>query len=721
VLRDLDLQPYYRSGRNRLLRDFYEPALSQARRYDRAVGYFTSAALAAAARGVRPFVERDGLMRLVASPHLTEEDVTAIQKGYEARNDVIQRALLRELAVPEIPDLVRQRLEFLAWLVAEQRLDIKIAIVDDGSGDLGIYHEKVGIFADDRDDRVVFTGSANESVGGLVANFEALEVFRSWLPEDEARVSRWVADFDALWENRTSGLVVYDFPAAVRQELLDRYRPDQRPRHDPEEAEAAAIVAADRAPFGVPAIPGHVELRQYQRSAVRTWFAANGCGLWEMATGTGKTFTALAAVANVYRRLAARDRALAVVVVCPFQHLVGQWAEAAAAFGIRAIRCSGSRGSWMPTLGAALPAITAGEIPFVLAVATNQTFAGDAFQAHLLPFRGDLLLIGDEVHNLGAPTLRRALPEHAAYRLGLSATPERLFDPAGTSELYQYFGDSVFTFTLADAIAAGALVPYRYHPVLVTLHEQEEEEYVRLTERIARLGGSQDDLDPESAQGPLQMALFERARLVGRAAAKVPALQQLMEPFRYTTHNLVYCADSPAGPGSAPSQLDAVTAMLGRALGMRVNTYTHETSTVDRDERRRRLASGDLQALVAIRCLDEGVDIPEAQRGFILASTTNPRQFVQRRGRLLRRSPGKRRADVYDFLVVPPDVSADEKLWKIERRLVRRELARVMELADAAENGPEALGPLLDLRRRYDLLDIGGSPAGDGAGGRNGG
>jgi superfamily II DNA or RNA helicase len=409
-----------------------------------------------------------------------------------------------------------------------------------------------------------------------------------------------------------------------------------------------------------------------------------------------------------------------VVVVCPFQHLVGQWADAAAAFGIRAIRCVGARETWMPTLGAALPAITVGEIPFVLAVATNQTFAGDAFQAHLLPFRGDLLLIGDEVHNLGAPTLRRALPEHAAYRLGLSATPERHFDPIGTSELFRYFGDPVFTFTLADAIAAGALVPYRYYPVLVALSDDEEEEYLRLTERIARLAGSQDDLIPESTQGPLQMALFNRARLIGRAAAKVSALLEVMEPLRDTTHNLVYCADSPAGPGSAPSQLDAVTATLGRALDMRVNTYTHETSAADRDERRRRFARGDLQVLVAIRCLDEGVDFPEAQRGFILASTTNPRQFVQRRGRLLRRSPGKRRAEVYDFMVIPPDVSTDEKLWQIERRLVRRELARVMELADAAENGPEALAPLLELRRRYDLLDVGGSSSDSRAGGRNG-
>ncbi|MDA8310875.1 MAG: DEAD/DEAH box helicase family protein [Actinomycetota bacterium] len=708
MLRDLDLQPYYRSDRHRLLRDFYEPCLATASRYDRAVGYFTSATLAAAARGLRPFIDREGRMRLVASPHLSDDDVEAIRSGYEARDDVLQRALLRELTGAEVPDPIRQRLEFLAWLIGVERLEVKIAIVS-GHGQLGIYHEKVGIFFDERGDSVVFSGSANESVGGLLANFEALEVFRSWLPEDAGRAERWVVDFEHLWTNRTAGLEVHDFPEAVRHELLERYWPTARPRHDPEEeaADPAELVREGRAAFGQPTLPPAIELRDYQKLAVQRWFAAGGRGIWEMATGAGKTFAALAAVAQVYRRLTDNDRSLAVVVVCPFQHLVEQWAEAAATFGIRAIRCSGSRDSWMTTLADAFAGTAANEIPFVLAAATNQTFAGDAFQAHLLPYRGDLLIIGDEVHNLGAPTLREALPEHAAYRLGLSATPERHFDPEGSAELAGYFGPTVFSFSLADAIDAGALVRYRYFPVLVPLSDDEQEQYLALSERIARLaataGGS---LDAGEVPGPLQIALFERARLLGAASGKVPALRALMEPLKDSSHNLVYCADSESRPGQQP-QLEQVLSLLGRDLQMRVNSYTHLTTPAEREERRRRFAEGDLQALVAIRCLDEGVDIPEARRGFILASTTNPRQFVQRRGRLLRRAPGKERADLYDFIVVPPEVSStDRKLWETERRLVGRELARVVELADAAANGPEALGQLLDLRRRYDLMAV---------------
>jgi superfamily II DNA or RNA helicase len=271
---------------------------------------------------------------------------------------------------------------------------------------------------------------------------------------------------------------------------------------------------------------------------------------------------------------------------------------------------------------------------------------------------------------------------------------------------------------LADAIAAGALVPYRYCPILVPLTDDEKEQYLELTERIARLaaiGGG--DLTSEFSQGPLQIALFERSRLLGGAAGKLPALRTVMQPFRETTHNLVYCADSDMTHGGV-SQLDGAVALLGRDLRMRVNSFTHLTTPVDREERRRRFASGELQALVAIRCLDEGIDIPEAARGFFLASTTNPRQFVQRRGRLLRRSSGKQRADLYDFIVVPPEISSDtdKKIWEIERRLVGRELLRVVELADSAQNGPEALGQLLELRRRYHLLDIGvsGGPVADG-------
>ncbi|MFB4285073.1 DEAD/DEAH box helicase family protein [Nonomuraea sp. MTCD27] len=712
MLRELGLEPYYRSDRHRLAYDFYEPCLAQACRYDRAVGYFTSTSLAAAARGLRAFVSREGRMRLVASPHLTDEDVKAIQEGYDSRHDVVQRALRRALPI-EIPDPVRRRLQFLAWLIAEERLDVKIALVE-GENHLGVYHEKVGIFADEVDDMVVFTGSANESVGGLLANFEALEVFRSWLPEDAARAHRWADGFEALWSNQTPGLLVSDFPQDISNQIVERYKPSRRlirGREElddvagREELDDVAYTASERAPFGIPRLPDGLRLREYQQDAVRSWFAANGRGVWEMATGTGKTFAALVATAHAYRRLADHGRALAVVVVCPFQHLVEQWAGAAAEFGIRAIRCSGGRARWMSTLGTALAAASAQEIPFVLAVATNQTFAGDSFQAHLRSYRGDLLLIGDEVHNLGAPTLNRALPESAAYRLGLSATPERHFDPEGTSQVFAYFGTTVFAYTLAQAIAAHALVPYRYYPILVSLTSDEQEAYLSLTQRIARLAAKDDELIPEAAQGPLQMALFQRARLTGRAEGKIEVLRRLIKPLRHTSHNLVYCADSGVANGGV-SQVDAVVHVLGRELGMRANTYTHLTTSQERDERRRRFASGDLQALVAIRCLDEGIDIPEARCGFILASTTNPRQFIQRRGRLLRRSPGKERADLYDFIVAPPEVSSDRKVWQVERRLVGRELLRVVELADAATNGPEAIGRLLELRRRYELLGI---------------
>jgi superfamily II DNA or RNA helicase len=456
----------------------------------------------------------------------------------------------------------------LAWLIGAGRLDIKVALVP-GSGQVGIYHEKVGIFTDERGDTVVFTGSANESVGGLVANFEALEVFRSWLPEDVARVERWVGDFDNLWENQTMGLLVYEFPQAVRQELLERYRPGERPHRDPEEPpdDPADIERSSRAPFGEPAFPAELELRDYQKTAVQRWFAANGRGIWEMATGAGKTFTALAAITHVYRRMVEHDRSLAVIVVCPYQHLVDQWAESAGAFGVRAIRCSGSRDSWMATLGSAMEAVSVNEIPFVLIATTNQTFAGDAFQAHLLPFHGDLLIVGDEVHNLGAPTLHRALPEQAVYRLGLSATPERHFDDDGTSRIFDYFGSTVFTFTLADAIAAGALVPYRYYPVLVTLTDDEQEQYLELTERIARLSVMGGELTPESSQGPLQIALFERSRLLGGAANKIASLRTVIEPLADTSHDLVYCADSGVTHGGL-TQLDAAVALLGRDLDM---------------------------------------------------------------------------------------------------------------------------------------------------------
>ena len=660
VLSNLELLPAYRSGRNSLVSEFYVPCMSMCSRYDRAVGFFTSTSLSVAAKGLSRLVQNKGTMRLVASPSLTPEDAAAISEGYRKREEIIEQAIIRELNNEMITDdVIKERLSCLAWLIEHRRIDIKIALVEDSSG-IGVYHEKIGIFHDSTGGFVAFTGSANESSSGLVSNFESIQVFRSWLLSDTERARLVRQDFEDLWNNLTPGLKLYPFPEAARRQLLT-LRSKVAPTSDPEDHESdthSPATASLCGSLGLPSMPPDLVVREYQKIAVRKWFEANGRGIFQMATGTGKTVTALALITQLYKGCATQKRVLTVVVLCPYKHLVTQWAEECMKFGIHPIQCMESKSIWHPSLLNLIATQKSGALPFLLILVTNSTFASDAFQDALLSITHDALLVADEVHNLGAEELRAALPENAQYRLGLSATPERWFDEVGTQALYGYFGKPVFELSLREAIEQGALTPYRYFVHLVQLEDDEAEVYFEISKRIGMLtvSGSQQLTDDSlGASQALKILLLKRARLIASARQKLAVLQHTVEPLKETTHNLFYCGDGvvESTDGETRRQLDAVTLLLGSTMGMAIDSYTSETDVEKRTDLRRRFADGELNGLTAIRCLDEGVDIPETRRAFILASSSNPRQFIQRRGRVLRRSPGKLEAEIHDFVVTP--------------------------------------------------------------------
>ncbi|MFB2924188.1 DNA phosphorothioation system restriction enzyme [Aerosakkonema funiforme] len=454
---------------------------------------------------------------------------------------------------------------------------------------------------------------------------------------------------------------------------------------------------------GCPRIPPSLHLRGYQQQAVTNWLANKGRGTLKMATGSGKTITALAIATELYHKIGLQ----VLLVVCPYQHLVKQWARECEKFGIEPILAFESVRRWQTLLSTQLYNVRSSNQLFLAVITTNSTLISEGFQSQLKYFPEKTLIVGDEAHNLGAPRLEESLPRNVGLRLALSATPERYFDEDGTQSLFDYFGPVLQPeFTLKDAIQQGALVHYLYYPILVELTESESRSYIKLTKSIGRslqyrqregqAGGISDE-DRED----LKPLLMQRARLIGAAANKLQALRDLMYTRLETSHTLFYCGD---GSVESTRQLKAVTKILGTELGYRVNTYTAETPLEEREDLRRQFETGELQGLVAIRCLDEGVDIPAIQNAVILASSGNPRQFIQRRGRILRRHPGKERATLFDTIVLPPDM--DRETLETERNLLRRELRRLVEFADLADNAGEARMKLLSLQKRYNLLDI---------------
>jgi DNA phosphorothioation system restriction enzyme len=465
--------------------------------------------------------------------------------------------------------------------------------------------------------------------------------------------------------------------------------------------------------------PDWVEPREYQQGAIESWIRAEARGVFNMATGTGKTVTSLLATATLANNTSS---SFALVIAVPYQHLVDQWAEDLRDFGANPALAYKSRRDWQERIEGDLTEFRLGSREMPVIITTHTTFASDAFQRILGRIeRSPTMLIADEMHHLGAPHLSSSLPDHIDFRLGLSATPRRFYDEEGTETLFEYFNDVVFEYSLQEAIDNGALCEYYYVPHVIELTADEGEEYAKLTSKIARLmhtmDGSIGDADLQENEG-LKQALFKRARLVGTAENKLDRLAELMQREDGIKHTLVYCGDGSVESeisGRTKRHVDAAVDRLRATVGIRAERFTARESQAERQDLLDRFSEGEIQSLVAIRCLDEGVDVPATRTAYMLASSSNPRQFVQRRGRILRNHPGKKYAVIHDFITIPPPnmglISEDEDAFSVERRMVEKELDRVNLFAEAARNHPDADidgiptegGELQRLKREYNL------------------
>ncbi len=687
-LHELPLRIGYRSDSGSIIDDFYVPCLSVSKQYRRAVGYFTSGGLSVAARGLARFISGDGLMYLVASPFFSAEDIETIRRGYTAREDIVVRALVRQFDLVST-SVEEDRLGCLAWLIAENRLEVKIALPSLPNHPQAIYHEKIGIFTDAKGESVAFTGSPNETVGGLISNFESIDVFCSW-DDPHGRVPIKIEQFEHLWKNETKHLEVIPFPEAARQSLL-RFRPALKPSRDPEESADPQTITI---PFPEPRlyIPEGLVLRDYQLHAVEAFCGKGYRGFFEMATGTGKTVAALAGLVEYSKT----HRRFAVAILCPFSHLVEQWANEAIRFGFTPVPCHSAAPGWESVLANELSELNAGSRKFVCAIATHATGSLERFRKLFSKVSVPRILLADEVHHLGAPKVRAALEDIYEARLGLSATPTRWFDEEGTRFLLDYFGDKLIEVTLGDAIRLGYLVKYFYKPHIVELDDDEYEKYLIITQKIAQLLSSGKTAEDDEL---LAKYLRDRANILNQARHKLVALQRLLESKFELRHALFYCA---------PEQINEVVLLLGNKLGLTVSKFTVEESLAEREQLLAGFERGIYQGLVAIRCLDEGVDVPPTRTAYILASSGNPREFIQRRGRILRRAAGKDYAEIHDFVTVPPAHTFEhtESVTQTEQSLFRRELRRFREFADVAENRFEATEVIWEIAERLHVLDF---------------
>ncbi|GAB4267435.1 MAG: DEAD/DEAH box helicase family protein [Candidatus Promineifilaceae bacterium] len=681
----LNISSHIDTSTANVVHDFYTPALAASVRYDRGVGFFSSGWLRLVAQGLVPFAANGGQSRLITSPILDEADWTALELGTQARVDeMLRRSLARNLDELEAT-LEQDTLSALAWMVADGVLTFKLALPKNKLAG-GDFHDKFGIFTDAEGNQVSFNGSPNESIRGTV-NYESLKLFKSWEPAFAPLVEADVARFERLWGNEDLNVSVYDLPEAAREGIL-RLRKGERPYPTPPWLKTIHDTRPTYQPAR-PAIPSHITLRDYQEEAIAAWFAHDCQGLLEMATGTGKTITALSASARLFER----EERLAVIITVPYQHLVDQWQEEAKAFEYKPILAYQSKKSWLDGLNHAVIEFNGRYRPFISVITTHTTFISPEFQAAVARLQAPALLIADEAHHLGAEQSRRHYPAHIPYRLALSATPDRWFDDMGTAALRAYFGETVFAFPLEQAIGI-SLTPYYYYPHLVELTDEEMAEYEALSLKIARLV-NQEEVEKQEA---LKMLLIKRARLLNTAVNKLTTLSDLLEQENDIHHTLFYCA---------PGQIDDVMRLVGWEKGILINQFTAEEKPKERQRLLADFANGSLQALAAMKCLDEGVDVPSTRSAYFLASSSNPREFVQRRGRILRQYPDKAHSIIHDLIAVPPmTLDQASPTFQAERSIMRRELARFKEFANPALNKHQALDVIWKVAEHYGLLDF---------------
>jgi superfamily II DNA or RNA helicase len=696
-------EPLYQIPEDDLVGEVLIPAMATADEARIGAGFFSSHCFAQIAPGLADFLaSSDRHLSLLISPEIDDADREALERGTRTPEQVIRDAELRLLTDARVSAsaLVQHTLECLAYLVAAGRVTVRFALMPRGR-----YHKKKWLLRGGNSWLAVH-GSGNATARGLLVNGEQMTVDRPWAdgPAAVTRVAKLVRGWERDWSNENPQVLAIDVTDGLR---VIRNRGARQPVPTTDDFWQAWQADHERGlepalPPGMTTqlprllrIPDGTEwetgLYAHQGAAVAAFLDAGSRGILAIATGGGKTQTSLIAAVREQDR---HRGPMLVMVIVPTGPLLRQWTEAVRHFGVEpAVPSSltvSRRRVWIEELKASL----ATKVNYTAVVlCTQQLFVGDGNLREAvdrLPKEVLTMLIGDEVHNLGAPAFLRIAPQRFEVRLGLSATPSRQYDDAGTAELYSFFGPQLYEFTIADAISAGCLTPYEYYMHEVRLTEDEFAAYVDLSRQLSRKGFTRyDDGTVGGLDNQIEFLLRKRRAILEQASGKLQALENLLVDagVRRIDRTLVYTSAKPTVVSGA-RQIDQVNALL-RRLGVRFHEFTNaETGRKGAERYLEAFGRGEYQALTAMKVLDEGIDLPETDTAYIMASSTVRREWVQRRGRILRRAEGKSHAVLHDFIVLPPSGAADEG-----RGILSGELARAREFAGAAENEYDPDGP----------------------------
>lgn len=673
-LTDIKIPDSVTTGYENPIDDFFIPVLKHAVSYDVAVGYFTSGWLKDTAEGFAEFALSGGKSRWVVSINLNKDDAGIIfSKENNNKQDVFERNLFE--IIKSLQDDTRAE---LCALISAGTLQFKIALPRNKAGML---HAKIGIASDDMGNKVGFSGSYNLTAAAK-ANWEHIDVFKSWELGEKKRIDKLEDRFYRLWSNTDRKYEVF-IPSDKLLSLI--------------EDESDRILKNKIDSVGSEINKSNIILRDYQLQAIEKWGKNNGRGTYKMATGSGKTITALSTINRLISLVVeSQKKPLVIVVVVPLKHLLDQWYKESKDFGYDPIKCYEESSVWRKKLAERMGVLKVTGNGYIIALVTNTTFGMAIFQDEIKKIDMAFMMVADEVHNLGSSTYLKALPDNANFRLALSATPDRYNDVGGTKALYSYFGKAVIDFTLEDAIESGYLTPYKYYPHLCLMTEGEYTEYLEI-QKLILAEGEKTDSKGNKTKNYLSL-IGRRSDFISGINSKLDKLEELLVYQKkmddHIRHTLVYCG-SRRGENNE-RHIERTVKLIGK-LGIKARKFTADETMEERREILDLFSAGELEAIAAIKCLDEGVDVPATRVAYILASTANPREYIQRRGRVLRKSKGKKFAVIHDFLVAPPSES------EIGDDMIMRELERAHTFSDIALNKEQCDNILENLDNEYGV------------------
>lgn len=631
--KDLPINISYKNVGEDAFSDILNPMLSYTKIYKRSVGFFSSSALDFIGNGILTLAKNGGHIYLATSPKLSEDDAFAIRQGYDAR-EILKGQFLKEVK-STLLDLSDENAKILYLLVKEGIVDIKIVLKDGG-----MYHDKLAILEDFDGNVIACVGSNNESGNAYYNNYEKIRVYKSW-QDYEDRIIDETIEFDSIWNNENDYLEVYDFMDAFKSELIEKVE--------------------HSGPYAVK--KNKYTMRPYQEDAKNNWNENNHCGFFVMATGTGKTITSLYSIKDFIN-----TENVFTVIAVPYKHLVSQWAEDSKEFFPHAhILCVHGEIKDAETKIYSRYLSSLQDYKPIIVITTIKSFFLPKYVNLYEKIKYKKLLIVDEAHNF-YNSLSDELSKKYPYKLGLSATPVFGHDEEKTTRLLAWFGGKVMDFPIEKAIGK-YLVNYEYHPIFVNASEDDEKSFAKYTQLML------------SAVDPVKNIIVDedkftigyrgRLRAISMAEEKLKNISNIFDKIEDKDHTIIYCSDGKMFFENKKSQereeirhLESILKLINNSLlsanpSAKASRFTATEDVATRLQLIDSFNKGQINYLVAIRCLDEGINIPSIKSALILSSNDNFREFVQRRGRILRlyKDPEtgkeKEKSDIYDVIVLP--------------------------------------------------------------------